>query len=145
MGNTWLVAQPLHLSTLTRLAGPNPMSVLMLIGVRLSTNRKTLVLMVPCSCASCIFADVVSLLNDVRLNKGMKPLSFLNPFLYSTFNGQVFFYITTGHSIGCLLPETLCDGGFKPVPGWDPATGYGSPNFGVLKTLLSIYFNPFAD
>ena len=87
------------------------------------------------SCASPIFAGVVSLLNDVRLNKGLKPLGFLNPLLYKTLNGRGFFDITTGTNSG-FIPENLCGGGFKAVPGWDPATGYGSPNFGVLKTLV---------
>ena len=87
------------------------------------------------SCASPIFAGVVSLLNDVRLNKGMEPLGFLNPWLYKTLNGKEFLDITTGQNNG-LVPDDLCGGGFKAVSGWDPATGYGSPNFGMLRNLV---------
>ena len=43
--------------------------------------------------------------------------------------------ITTGsNNGGNSLPN--CGGGFRAIPGWDPATGWGSPNFAKLKELL---------
>ena len=32
---------------------------------------------------------------------------------------------------------TLWCKGFKATNGWDPASGWGSPNFGILRELVS--------
>ena len=45
--------------------------------------------------------------------------------------GKGFNDITEGSNSGGLS----CDG-FKATQGWDPASGWGSPNFGLLKTLV---------
>ena len=82
------------------------------------------------SCAAPTFAGIVSLLNDVRLNQNMKPLGFLNPLLYQL-KGNGFIVATMGNNgEGFLCP------GFKAGKGWDPASGWGSPNFSVLKQLV---------
>lgn len=83
------------------------------------------------SCSTPAFAGIVSSLNDVRLNKGKKTLGFLNPLLYQTLKGQGFMDITEGSNGGGIL----CTG-FKAGPGWDAASGWGSPNFGILKSLV---------
>ena len=83
------------------------------------------------SCSTPTFAGIVSSLNDVRLNNGKKTLGFLNPLLYQTLMGRGFFDITEGSNGGSFL----CDG-FEATEGWDPASGWGSPNFGVLKSLV---------
>lgn len=87
------------------------------------------------SCSSPIIAGVVSLLNDVRLNNGMKPLGFLNPLLYEALQGRGMIDITMGSN----WIDFDCGGGFKAVPGWDPATGWGSPDFSQLKTYAMQY------
>ena len=84
------------------------------------------------SCASPIFAGIASLLNDVRLLQGKPTLGLLNPLLYGTLKGKGFFDITTGSNPG---PLGLC-GGFEATVGWDPASGWGSPNFSILKDLV---------
>ena len=76
-------------------------------------------------------AGVVSCLNDIRLNKGKPTLGFLNPLLYQTFMGKGFNDITKGENIGI----STCPG-FKAIKGWDPASGWGSPNFGILSNLV---------
>ncbi|KAG2138054.1 peptidase S8/S53 domain-containing protein [Suillus bovinus] len=81
------------------------------------------------SCSSPTFAAFVSMLNDARINAGKTSLGFLNPFLYST--GYVALNdITKGSNPGC---GTL---GFNATLGWDPVTGYGTPNFEKLKDLV---------
>ena len=85
------------------------------------------------SCATPIVAGVVSLLNDVLLNNKKPPLGFLNPILY-TAQGEGMIDITTGNNSGYLTPN--CGGGFRAIPGWDPATGWGSPIFATLEELL---------
>lgn len=82
------------------------------------------------SCAAPTFAGIVSILNDVRLNKGQKTLGFLNPLLYQTLKGQGFNDITEGNN-GAIACK-----GFDAAKGWDPASGWGSPNFGALKGLI---------
>ena len=82
------------------------------------------------SCAAPTFAGIVSILNDVRLNKGGKTLGFLNPLLYQTLKGQGFNDVTEGNN-GAIVCK-----GFDAMEGWDPASGWGSPNFGVLKGLV---------
>ena len=84
------------------------------------------------SCSAPTFAGVVSLLNDVRLNNNKPTLGFMNPLLYGKLMGQGFIDVTKGDNRGTSL---LC-GGFKATTGWDPASGWGQPNFGLLKTLV---------
>ena len=83
------------------------------------------------SCSTPTFAGIVTSLNDVRLNKGLKTLGFLNPLLYQTLMGQGFTDIMEGSNGGGFSCE-----GFKAGPGWDAATGWGTPNFGILKGLV---------
>ena len=48
------------------------------------------------SASTPLFAGLVSLINDVRVSKGKKPLGFLNPFIYS--NPQAFTDVTVGNN-----------------------------------------------
>ncbi|KAG1818970.1 peptidase S8/S53 domain-containing protein [Suillus subaureus] len=57
------------------------------------------------------------------------PLGFLNPFLYSI-GYMALNDITDGNNPGC---GTL---GFNATVGWDPVTGYSTPNFKKLKDLV---------
>jgi len=76
------------------------------------------------------FAGMVTLLNDAQLAAGKPPLGFLNPMLYGIGTPGLN-DITSGNAPGCGTQ------GFSAVPGWDPVTGLGTPNFGKLKTILS--------
>ncbi|THH29194.1 hypothetical protein EUX98_g4996 [Antrodiella citrinella] len=76
------------------------------------------------SCASPIFASLISLINDRLAAAGQPSLGFLNPFLYA--NPQAFNDITTGSNPGCN------SNGFPATTGWDPVTGLGTPNFPAL-------------
>ena len=84
------------------------------------------------SCSTPTFAGLVSLLNDIRLQRGKKTLGFLNPLLYLKLRGRGFFDITAGANGGYAA---MCDG-FQATMGWDPVSGWGSPNFGVLKDSI---------
>lgn len=89
------------------------------------------------SCSTPTFATVISLINSERINSGLKPLGFLNPWLYSTGrNGLT--DIVAGRSEGCTSDypgANITGAGWSAVPGWDPATGLGTPKF---KELLAI-------
>ncbi len=73
------------------------------------------------SCASPTFAGVVALVNGARLTQGKPPMGWLNPWLYK--NGKAFTDITTGSNPGCNT------NGFPAAEGWDPVTGWGTPDY----------------
>jgi len=84
------------------------------------------------SAATPVFAAVVSLLNDARMSANQSRLGFMNPMLYkhvgivpNTFND-----IKAGTSSGCGTP------GFAASPGWDMASGFGTPNFENLHNAI---------
>ena len=76
-----------------------------------------------------VFAAVVSLLNDARIAAGLSTLGFLNPWLYAK-GLEGLNDIIGGNNPGCGTD------GFEAVEGWDPVTGLGTPNFGLLKHLV---------
>ncbi|KAH8987779.1 subtilisin-like protein [Lactarius hatsudake] len=83
------------------------------------------------SCSAPVVAGIISLLNDYQLSQNRPVLGFLNPWLYGTAS-QGFNDITYGSNPGCDTD------GFSAVPGWDPVTGLGTPDFQRLLDMLSI-------
>lgn len=65
----------------------------------------------------------------MRLAVGKKPIGFINPTIYSEKFIGAFNDITHGGNQGCGTP------GFTAVPGWDPVTGLGTPDFVKLAAL----------
>jgi tripeptidyl-peptidase-1 len=95
-------------------------------------------------------AGMISLINDARLNAGLKPLGFMNTKLYALMNDASVYaecFIDVG--IAKLGDEwdcqtySSCDGcqsgdgsgrGFVASKGWDAQSGFGQPKFdGWLK------------
>ncbi|KAK5997615.1 Tripeptidyl-peptidase sed4 [Cladobotryum mycophilum] len=103
------------------------------------------------SAAAPVVAAIVALLNDARLQAGKSPLGWLNPLFYA-FGPKVLTDIVGGYSIGCNGNNTQSG---KPEPsnagrvpggaqwnateGWDPVTGYGTPDFQKIKDLVLSY------
>lgn len=81
------------------------------------------------SAAAPTFAGIVSLLNEARNQAGKKPLGLLNQFIYQ--NAEAFTDITMGSDRVSRsgLPVKY---GFDCVEGYDPVTGFGTPNFAKL-------------
>ncbi|KDR80277.1 hypothetical protein GALMADRAFT_153925 [Galerina marginata CBS 339.88] len=77
-------------------------------------------------------ASIITLVNDARISAGKKPVGFINPTIYSTTFATAFNDIVDGTSQGCKGLQGDRGGGFKATPGWDPATGVGTPNLGKL-------------
>ncbi|KAH9011132.1 peptidase S8/S53 domain-containing protein [Lactarius hengduanensis] len=76
-------------------------------------------------------AGIISLLNDYLITNGRSPLGFLNIRLYDDgFAGLN--DITSGSNPGCDTD------GFPAVPGWDPVTGLGTPDFEKLQKIFMI-------
>jgi len=82
------------------------------------------------SCASPVFAGIISLLNDHLLSNGKSTLGFLNPWLYSTEVSNTLVDVVEDYNEGCTAI------GWSATEGWDPVTGLGYPNFGNLRDLL---------
>jgi len=82
------------------------------------------------SASTPIFAGIVSLLNDARLNAGKKPLGFLNQVLYQmqTSAPSAFHDITQGSS-SWSRSSVSCKYGYGCSTGWDPASGLGSIDY----------------
>ncbi|KAH9040232.1 subtilisin-like protein [Lactarius hengduanensis] len=81
------------------------------------------------SCSVPIVAGIISLLNDYLLSTGKSPLGFLNPWLYGL-GAAGFNDIASGSNPGCGTD------GFSAIYGWDPVTGFGTPDFVALQALL---------
>merc|ERR1712137_1423860 len=91
------------------------------------------------SASAPIFAGMITLLNDLRLNAGQPPLGFVNPLLYdlSQSNTGSFRDVSVGNNAcGGFGPPYCCANGFSAAPGWDAVTGLGSPNFLVLYNAI---------
>lgn len=84
------------------------------------------------SASAPLISSIFALLNDVRIQSGKSKLGFINPWLYSL-NGQGFNDITTGAASGCNETKT---GGLPATSEWDAVTGFGTPDFSKLKTLV---------
>ncbi len=71
-------------------------------------------------------------------------LGFVNPGLYrigrSALYHKAFHDVTTGTNTVQFPPKTIT--GYRAAPGWDPVTGWGSPNAQVLVPLLARYLSP---
>ncbi|KAJ5040232.1 uncharacterized protein L3040_005893 [Drepanopeziza brunnea f. sp. 'multigermtubi'] len=79
--------------------------------------------------ASCpTFAAMLNNINEQRINVKKSPVGFVNPVLYA--NPGVLNDVTNGGNQGCGTK------GFDSVPGWDPVTGLGTPNFPAMMDLF---------
>ena len=94
------------------------------------------------SASAPVFASVVGLLNNARISAGKPALGFLNPWIYSQgYKGLN--DITKGGSSGCtgrsvysgLQAPYVPFASWNATAGWDPVTGYGTPDFGKLLAI----------
>ncbi|PGG95836.1 hypothetical protein AJ79_09845 [Helicocarpus griseus UAMH5409] len=88
-------------------------------------------------------AAIISNLNAIRLSQKKPKLGFLNPWIYtSAFQG--FTDIVNGGSKGCtgtsiysgLKTPVVPYASWNATKGWDPVTGFGTPDFKKLIDLL---------
>ncbi|KAL3463032.1 peptidase S8/S53 domain-containing protein [Aspergillus heterothallicus] len=86
------------------------------------------------SASAPVFAAIVSRLNAARLKDGKPRLGFLNPWLYSL-NQTGFTDIVDGGSKGCYGHVFYAS--WNATPGWDPATGLGTPFYNTLVKVAS--------
>ena len=86
------------------------------------------------SLSASIFAGFISNINAARLSIGKGSLGWINHVLYS--NISTFINdITIGNNC-CYDHHRCCGEGYYAGPGWDPASGLGSLNYGRFKDVL---------
>jgi subtilase family serine protease len=92
------------------------------------------------SAAAPLWAAVIALADQYA----GRHLGFVNPALYqigrSASYHQAFHDVATGTSTVTFPTQTIT--GYQAAPGWDPVTGWGSPNAQVLVPLLARYVSP---
>jgi len=96
-----------------------------------------------CSCPT--FAGIVGLLNSFQIARGKSRLGYLNPLLYTMAQNQssTFNDITSGNNYcteyNCCPQRTGggSDFGYIATKGWDPVSGWGTPNVGEILNWLS--------
>jgi subtilase family serine protease len=88
------------------------------------------------SCSSPSFAGILSLVNDKLLNAGKPQIGFANPLLYTMAaeHPAAFNDVTMGTN--ACSRNYCCKYGYLASPGWDPATGLGSPNFPEFSSYI---------
>ena len=88
------------------------------------------------TCASApIWAAIIALADQYA----GRHLGFVNPAIYriarSRHYHQAFHDITAGNNTVQFPPATIT--GYQAAPGWDPVTGWGSPDAQALVPLLA--------
>ncbi|KAK3651248.1 hypothetical protein LTR56_002106 [Elasticomyces elasticus] len=83
------------------------------------------------SASTPLMAAILALVNDALIAAGKPKLGFLNPWLYSV-GHEAFTDILSGSSAGCNTD------GFPAEPGWDAVTGWGTPRFHDILSLLGV-------
>lgn len=82
------------------------------------------------SASTPVVAGIFGQLNNVRLAAGKSPLGWLNPLIYA--NSQCFQDVNDGSTNYCYKGYD----GFAALDGWDPATGFGTPNYACLVKII---------
>ncbi len=82
------------------------------------------------SAATPIVASLFTLINNQLIAAGKPVIGFANPMLYA--HPEAMNDIVSGNAPACNTD------GFAAVPGWDPATGLGSPDY---VKLLNVFMN----
>ena len=87
------------------------------------------------SAAAPLWAGVIALADQYA----RRHLGFVNAAIYriAQTSNSAFHQITTGNNIASFPPHTII--GYQAAHGWDPVTGWGSPNASVLVPLLARY------
>jgi subtilase family serine protease len=94
------------------------------------------------SAAAPLWAGVIALADQYA----GRPLGFVNPAVYrigaSPAYHHAFHDITTGSNTVNDAALGITITGYSAAPGWDPVTGWGSPNAQALVPLLARYAQP---
>jgi len=87
---------------------------------------------------------MVTFWNDIRLTNGQPTLGFMNPLLYTlaAAHPDAFYDVVVGDNKCLVHGSPCCSHGFYASPGWDAASGLGTPNFFAIANYI---LNPDAN
>ncbi|KAF3797037.1 Aorsin [Colletotrichum gloeosporioides] len=80
------------------------------------------------SASAPVVGSIINMINEKRIEANKKPVGFINPTLYA--HPEILNDVTNGDNPGCGTK------GFSAVPGWDPVTGMGTPNYPAMEKLF---------
>ena len=83
------------------------------------------------SCSAPTVASIFSLVNDALIAEDRPPMGWLNPWLYQK-GFRAFTDVVNGSTRGCN------GAGFSASPGWDAASGFGTPDFEKILEVLDV-------
>jgi tripeptidyl-peptidase-1 len=92
------------------------------------------------SCSSPVFAGMVALWNQQRLDNGKPPLGFFNPMLYKMANTNPEAFTQTEPGNNHCTEFQCCSNEYGFETGntqWNPVSGLGTPNFEVISRLVN--------
>jgi tripeptidyl-peptidase-1 len=100
--------------------------------------------------ATAVWGGIAALANAARAARGLPRLGFLNPVLYELAStagtASVFRDVVAGNNACNRAPcADTCtpDRGFDAAPGWDPASGLGTPNvFAFMQAVVPGFTMP---
>ena len=82
-----------------------------------------------------VMAGLISTLNAARMRIGKGAVGFVHPALYK--HSSKFTNDVVGGNIKCTQNgQICCTQGFYATPGWDPASGLGSINYGKMEAVF---------
>ena len=85
--------------------------------------------------ASCpVMAGLISNINAARMALGKGSVGWVTPALYG--NAAAFVNDIVSGNNKCSASAPCCTQGYDAVPGWDPASGLGSVNYGKMQDLF---------
>ncbi|KAF2078698.1 hypothetical protein CYY_000069 [Polysphondylium violaceum] len=95
------------------------------------------------SASAPIFAGLITILNDIRLNAGLPRLGFVNPLFYQIAqqHPDAFYDVIVGNN-RCGLSDyspVCCDFGYSALDGFDTVGGIGRPSMKVLMDIINSY------
>jgi tripeptidyl-peptidase-1 len=111
-------------------------------GANIAVYQHGKVAMVAGTSASCpIWAGILTVLNQDRIDAKKAPLGFVNPLLYQMWQEQpnTFNDITVGSNGGkhYLGTQACTKFNFYATKGWDAVSGLGTPNFGRIREYVA--------
>lgn len=83
------------------------------------------------SCTSPVAAGIFSNINAARMAIGKGPIGWVHPTMYTYYKDFVFDIVKGNNKDGPTCPQ-----GFYATPGWDPASGLGSINYGKFEDVM---------
>ena len=89
------------------------------------------------SASTPVVGGMISLVNAARFNAGLSAVGWFNPTLYSYYQSFTRDVTSGNNKCTCCSPNPICcSEGYTATTGWDPASGFGSIDVGLLLKFM---------